>query len=151
MSKRQEYNKKILEKVSDAPWMTSKLKNKIQDLIDKYPDQRWGQIFVNYIWSEFYEQGTPEKVIEIQDYFGWTYDPFFEESKETYNNVCEKCIEGTDERLREQIQTIYYLVDALRMELKKRPEIYRDGADKAAIKLADHACELISKIRRGEA
>ena len=150
MSKRQEYNKKILEKVSDAPWMTDKLKKHIADLIESYPDQRWGQIFVNYIWSMFYEQENPEKIIEIQDYFGWIYDPFFEESKETYNNVCEKFVKGTDEKLREQIQTIYYLVDSLRLELKKRPEIYRDGADKAAINLADHACELIQKIRRGE-
>ena len=151
MSKRQEYNKKILEKVSDAPWMTNRLRDKIQEMIEMCPDQRWGQIFVNYIWPVLYDQENPEKIIEIQDYFGWIYDPFFEESKETYNNICEKYAASTDEKLREQIQTIYYLVDSLRLELKKRPEIYRDGADKAAIKLADHACELIQKIRRGEA
>ncbi len=53
---RQEYNKKILKE--------------LDKLIDKYPNQRFGQLIANYIFP-YYRQR----------------DIFFEESKETFENI----------------------------------------------------------------
>ncbi len=53
---RQQYNKEIL--------------NELSKLIDKYPDQRFGQLIANYIFPAYRQQ-----------------DIFFEESKETLQNV----------------------------------------------------------------
>ncbi len=53
---RKEYNKKIVEKLNT--------------LIDRYPDQRFGQLISNY-------------VLDL------SYDPFFEESKQTYERISE--------------------------------------------------------------
>lgn len=53
---RQQYNKEILAELSK--------------LIDKYPDQRFGQLIANYVLPHYRE-----------------YDIFFEESKETLQNV----------------------------------------------------------------
>ncbi len=53
---RRQYNKKILRE--------------LDKLIDKYPDQRFGQLIANYIFP-FYRQK----------------DIFFEESQETFENV----------------------------------------------------------------
>ena len=53
---RQQYNKEIL--------------NELSKLIDKYPDQRFGQLIANYIFPTYRER-----------------DIFFEESKETLKNA----------------------------------------------------------------
>ena len=53
---RQGYNRKILKE--------------LDKLIDKYPDQRFGQLIANYIFP-YYRQR----------------DIFFEESKETFENI----------------------------------------------------------------
>lgn len=53
---RQEYNKQIVEKLNE--------------LIDKYPNQRFGQILVNYVFPEMYQK-----------------DIFFTESSETLTNI----------------------------------------------------------------
>lgn len=53
---RKEFNKEILRKLSD--------------LIEKYPEQRFGQIIANYVFPDYRE-----------------YDIFFEESSITFNRL----------------------------------------------------------------
>ena len=47
-----------------------KIEEKLNTLIDRYPDQRFGQLISNY-------------VLDL------SYDPFFEESKQTYERISE--------------------------------------------------------------
>lgn len=53
---RQQYNRKILRE--------------LDKFIDKYPDQRFGQLIANYIFPTYRQK-----------------DIFFEESKETFENI----------------------------------------------------------------
>ena len=61
---RQQYNRKILRE--------------LDKLIDKYPDQRFGQLIANYIFPFYREE-----------------DIFFEESQKTFENI-EIGIEKTE-------------------------------------------------------
>ena len=149
MNTRQEYNKKILAKILTAPWLTISIKEKLMGLIEKYPDQRWGQLFVNYIFPDFYEEGLFSNVQEIMDYFNWSYDPFFEESKETYENL-KKAItkenESDPQTLREVLYEIQTRVNDIRIDMKKRNPDLRCKLDNDLIDKLENLNEYIYKI-----
>ena len=65
---------------------------KLWKMIFKYPDQRFGQIFCNY-FAPFYRdnlEGIFEEGMMKLLFWNCDMDPFFEESKETYEILNER-------------------------------------------------------------
>ena len=65
--------------------------DKLWKMIHKYPDQRFGQIFCNY-FAPFYDkdlEGEFEVNMMNLLFNNCDMDPFYEESKETYERLSE--------------------------------------------------------------
>ncbi len=82
---RQEYNHIILDQIKNSDF--SIISDHLEYFIDKFPDQRFGQILCNYICNDY----KTDMSVFTEMLFGWLFpnidDPFFEESKETYNRL----------------------------------------------------------------
>jgi hypothetical protein len=76
---RQYYNRKITELIGCS--------EHIKELVEKYPQQRFGQIICNYIYPEYRTTEDEDTLKFMKKYFDIPYDPFFEESSETYNRL----------------------------------------------------------------
>ena len=66
--------------------------NKLWAMINKYPAQRFGQIITNY-FAPFYREnleGAFEEDIMKLLFWNCDMDPFYEESKETYERLNER-------------------------------------------------------------
>lgn len=90
---RQDYNKSILSWIEDNndPVLAAepKLAPYIEQMIDAYPDQRFGQIIANYICPD-YRDGVPTKFTRdvLKAWFsGYEGDIFHEESKNTLERL----------------------------------------------------------------
>lgn len=82
---RQEYNMEILKLFQTKFPENDEIYDDIEYLINQYPDQRFGQIFCNYICPDYrHDRKSVYTNILINKWFGNDIlDPFFEESKET--------------------------------------------------------------------
>ena len=86
-SERQYYNKCILEKI--CLFYNIFIEDDILYYIDKYPEQRFGQIICNYICPDYRPQPYhPFTRKFMKTFFDIDIDPFFEESKDTYIRLC---------------------------------------------------------------
>lgn len=88
--KRQEYNKKILE---ICPDFYPEFKEEVVLNIDLFPDQRFGQLICNYICPDYRDSEVSNLSIVIMNtlFSDWRqYDPFFEESSETFKRLSKK-------------------------------------------------------------
>lgn len=86
---RLEYNKKIME----LPILNQVQKNldwdflnNLNEIIDKFPEQRFGQIVVNYFCGDYMDTKMSDDTKMILTTL-FISDPFFEESSETYNRL----------------------------------------------------------------
>lgn len=87
---RQEANTKILS-IIKANCIAADFVMDIQECINKYPQQRFGQIICNYICPDYRDS---EPSIETKAFMNAIFpenpDPFYEESVETYNRLRRK-------------------------------------------------------------
>jgi hypothetical protein len=83
---RQQYNKEIFELIKDNI-VISNVKDALKEYIDTYEQQRFGQIICNYICPDYRdsEPSIESKAIMDALFHNVKYDPFYEESFETYN------------------------------------------------------------------
>ena len=98
---RQDFNKKINNILSERKFfesfMDDKMSQEVYEVLDdvtaSYPDQRWGQLFTNYVYPEYRQRNdsTLNNVMDIM-FYGVNMDPFFEESEDTYNRL--NCFEN---------------------------------------------------------
>lgn len=89
MKTRQEFNLAIADLVKEKyPGWTGLIDKEVLSLIDRYPDQRFGQIICNYVCPD-YRHETPIFSTRkfMKDIFSINMDPFFEESSETYKRL----------------------------------------------------------------
>ena len=94
--KRQDYNLMITEHLNKRKFFENffdeetcqKVYETLNDCTMDYPDQRWGQIFTNYVYPD-YRQRTENSLNHIMDvlFYGVEMDPFFEESEDTYHRL----------------------------------------------------------------
>lgn len=91
ISKRQEYNYKILSILkSYFPEMKNKFTD-IEKCIESFPQQRFGQIICNYICPDYRNQNVNSITSSIMgSIFPGNPDPFFEESEVTFKRLTEK-------------------------------------------------------------
>lgn len=91
ISKRQEYNYKILSIIKATyPEMTDKF-SLIKEKIDTYPEQRFGQIMCNYICPDYRSKDVSSLTVHIMEsIFPGNPDPFFEESITTLKRLTGK-------------------------------------------------------------
>lgn len=79
---RQEWNKKVLDKLDISN------KDIILELIDTFPQQRFGQIICNYICPDYRDLTKSKETEElIEKIFPKKFDFFFEEPWETYKRL----------------------------------------------------------------
>ena len=93
---RQNYNIIILNQLRKSKFfeslMDEQMSGEVYDTLDDsildYPHQRFGQIFTNYVYPD-YRQRQDDVLNRVMDilFYGCTCDPFYEESKETYNRL----------------------------------------------------------------
>ena len=93
---RQNFNILILNQLKKSKFfenfmdnrMSEKVYETLDDCILDYPNQRFGQIFTNYVYPDYRERPnmTLNQVMDMM-FYGSTCDPFYEESKETYNRL----------------------------------------------------------------
>lgn len=89
--KRQEYNYKILEFLRKEFPENDEIYDSFEEYIEHFPAQRFGQIFCNYICPDYRNmQVTEYTAILLNKWFKINFDPFFEESSETYKRLCLK-------------------------------------------------------------
>lgn len=119
---RQEYNYKIYECLKeDSDFEVLLLDNFEEEQIDnfykllyecieKYPQQRFGQIMCNYIIYDYRNLDPSELTIALIEYlFPEKYDPFFEESEETYHRLTGYIPENLKKELEEKKgKKVYY-------------------------------------------
>jgi hypothetical protein len=87
---RKEFNLKLLEELKKRPEFEMII-GYLPELIEKYPDQRFGQLFCNYIFPEYRYRSYLMSIFKFMDeIFPGNPDPFFEESSETYNRYVSK-------------------------------------------------------------
>lgn len=71
---------KIKEKIKNRQTANFELVNKLSELVIAYPEQRFGQILINF--------GFIEQIVDHYDCsIVSTVDPFYEESVDTLNRV----------------------------------------------------------------
>lgn len=81
---RKDWNKKIVEYLGT---FKNNLLN-IDKLIELYPDQRFGQLVCNYICPDYRSEYKSLLTIMImKELFDIDFDPFFEESKNTFDRL----------------------------------------------------------------
>lgn len=84
---RQEYNRKIVSILKDK-YPKYKTYDLILDYINAAPQQRFGQIICNYIYRDYRDMYPSDKTKDFMSIvFPNNPDPFFEESKETYERL----------------------------------------------------------------
>lgn len=89
MMERQKYNRMILELLKKDEFFEFHMSDEkaeevydvLEDAIREYPNQRFGQILCNYI-----DFDNPD-ITSMLFYKSRTSDPFYEESKSTYNRL----------------------------------------------------------------
>ena len=89
---RQDYNKAILTCLKDKKFLesfysdyhSSQLYERLNDCIEQYPDQRFGQIFTNYIYPDYRTRNdiVMNSVMDML-FYNVKCDPFNEESEST--------------------------------------------------------------------
>lgn len=87
---RQEYNQKILDLIGDdiKTKFASIIYEYLKNLIEEYPDQRFGQLVCNYVCPDYRSGNISNDTLEFLDaFFDIRFDPFFEESSETYERL----------------------------------------------------------------
>lgn len=93
---RQNYNILIFNQLKKSKFFESfmdgqtseKVYNTLDECILDYPDQRFGQIFTNYVYPTYRDrQDTVLNQVMDMMFYGCTCDPFYEESNETYNRL----------------------------------------------------------------
>lgn len=92
---RKEFNIEILKHLEGKKFFEQFVPNEIavdmyetlDESIQDYPDQRFGQLMCNYIYPE-YRQRTESPLNMIMDMLFYNIqDPFFEESESTFNRL----------------------------------------------------------------
>lgn len=87
------YNIQILEYLSevyDNELGETAIFDDIKELIEIFPQQRFGQIITNYICPDYRDQEPSEFTQQLMGkWFDISFDPFFEESQETYERLCK--------------------------------------------------------------
>jgi hypothetical protein len=87
---RQSYNYDIIKLLYDNYPQFSECFPYIEEAIDKYPQQRFGQIICNYICSDYRDNQVSLFTTEFfNTIFPNDPDPFFEESKETFKRLSQ--------------------------------------------------------------
>lgn len=91
ISKRQEYNRKILSVLKSLyPEMQNRFPL-IEECIESFPLQRFGQIICNYVCPDYRSQDVSSITSHIMEsIFPSDPDPFFEESKTTFKRLTRK-------------------------------------------------------------
>lgn len=86
---RQEYNYLIAALIKEKyPQWNDLIIDTVIPLIDKYPDQRFGQIICNYICPDYRnEKLSPPTKQFMSTIFPIKMDPFYEESSKTYKRL----------------------------------------------------------------
>lgn len=94
--KRKDFNLKIYEDLKRqnffGQFFDKKTANRVDetlyDCINDYPEQRFGQIFTNYIYPDYRSRTEPamNMIIDVL-FYGVEMDPFFEESEDTYHRL----------------------------------------------------------------
>ena len=94
---RQEYNLKIFEQLRNNRFfnnfmernMSNEVYEVLRDCIQDFPEQRFGQIFCNYVYPTYRDRDVMElnQVIDMLFYGSTCSDPFYEESKETFQRL----------------------------------------------------------------
>lgn len=95
---RLEYNQKIYDILKDSEigktrmlysnFAFKSIAEQFKEFIEEYPNQRAGQIFCNYICYDYREECPRiETTVIMGTLFPNNYDPFFEESSETFNRL----------------------------------------------------------------
>lgn len=90
MISRQEYNWKILNLLIEKDYLeqASGICDKIEECIETYPQQRFGQIICNYICWDYRDKVLSDFTkIFMSNVFPIDFDPFYEESSETYERL----------------------------------------------------------------
>lgn len=124
---RQEYNKKIRDyllnnkefnhkldsimKKEDVTWENSEFYEFLDELIKQFPQQRFGQLFCNYIGGDYRSPNPNELTTWLQEYLfaPGNYDPFYEESKYTYYRLTREIPEVYKKTLEElKGKKVYY-------------------------------------------
>ena len=101
MNNRQNFNKQILTLLKFDEFFNSMLEyhnvvveffENVNEKIEAYPEQRFGQIITNYIFWDYRDKYPSHVTVGCMDYlFGDCYcDPFYEESNETYRRIIRK-------------------------------------------------------------
>lgn len=93
---RKEYNLEIFEELKNRKFfnsfLTDEMTNEVHDVlmecINDFPEQRFGQIFTNYVYPD-YRNRSDETLNHIMDmlFYGVEMDPFFEESSESHKRL----------------------------------------------------------------
>lgn len=86
---RQEANQKIINFIADEDILDKIFISPIQELIEKWPNQRFGQIICNYACPDYRasEQSSTTKLVMNKLFKNFKYDPFYEESTETLERL----------------------------------------------------------------
>lgn len=84
---RQEANYKILEILENNYQEFGYYFDSMKKAIDKYPDQRFGQLMCNYFYSDYRWNPSEETQDFMNKIFPINFDPFFEESVTTLKRL----------------------------------------------------------------
>lgn len=86
---RQEANREIINFIAEKEILDEVFINPIKELIEKWPNQRFGQIMCNYACPDYREAVTTSttKLIMNKLFKDFKYDPFYEESTETLERL----------------------------------------------------------------
>jgi hypothetical protein len=125
---RQDYNYKILEILKNIHPEFSDFFDKIKEAIDTYPYQRFGQLICNYICWDYRNTNTSEESKQfLNTIFPINYDPFFEESSETYDRLSKV----TDIKIINNLHINKLFKDELLEKYNK--QVYFDYQDKCVL------------------
>ena len=93
---RQDYNKIILNDLKRQDFFEKFIPDEtsvevydiLEECMEIYPDQRFGQIFTNYIYPD-YRSRTEDGLNQVMDmlFYKCGCDPFYEESSETVKRL----------------------------------------------------------------
>lgn len=102
MTSRFEYNQSIIE-LPIIKHVQSQLSwdfiSDVETYVEKYPNQRFGQIITNYICQDYLDGNlmTSDTHLIMSNLFNdLRYDPFFEESKESFERLSKLTIRNHD-------------------------------------------------------
>lgn len=86
---RQEANRKIIDFLNEKELLHEVFTNTLEELIEKWPNQRFGQIICNYACPDYREAevNSTTKLVMGVLFKNFKYDPFYEESIETLERL----------------------------------------------------------------